>query len=239
MALHFLGACAQRDVTDCCGGGRTVNRRFRCRVLASIPLSLISTVWAGLQRVYIVGFFLALGSVLSLGGVAVAVGTDQGVPVLMAATSLGPIVALLMSGALLLGTRADLRPSHKLIDRRVGRELVAIGVGYLLLQTAIAVATSSDSLVLAHVIGPAAVTEYSVVARLSQRALAVGGFRRGGALAGILRSSEPGGRRLGGRSDAQSCTGNDRAYRAAGCGTGFPWPGAGPPDFAGQGRARA
>jgi Membrane protein involved in the export of O-antigen and teichoic acid len=147
---------------------------FAATFLVTIPLGLVSTVWNGLQRSYVVGLFLALGSLLGIVGVAGSVGTHQGLPALVAAASVGPLIALTMSAALLLRKRPDLRPSGRLIGKGAVRALLGVGAGYFLLQVAIAVATSSDSLVLVQVIGPAAVTEYSVVARLFNVPLQLG-----------------------------------------------------------------
>lgn len=139
---------------------------FAATFLVSVPLGLVSSIWDGLQRSYVVGLFLAVGSLLGIAGIAGSVATHQGLPVLVASSSVGPLAALMMSAALLFRKRPDLRPSARLIRMGAVRGLLGVGVGFFVLQVAIAVATSSDPLVLAQVIGPASVAEYSVVARL-------------------------------------------------------------------------
>ena len=131
-------------------------------------------MWNGLQRSYVVGLFLALGSLLGIVGVAGSVGTHQGCRPWSPQRPLAHSSRFTMSAALLLRKRPDLRPSGRLIANGAIRGLLGVGVGFFLLQVAIAVATSSDSLVLVQVIGPAAVTEYSVVARLFNVPLQLG-----------------------------------------------------------------
>ena len=147
---------------------------FAALFLVSLPLGLVSSIWNGLQRTYVVGAFLAVGSVLGFVGVAASVLTRQGLPVLVGASSVGPLAALVLSAVVLFRRRPDLRPSRRFVGKAAARGLLGVGVGFFLLQVAIAVATSSDALVLAQVIGPTAVTEYAVVARLFNIPLQLG-----------------------------------------------------------------
>ena len=138
---------------------------FVAMFLLAIPIGLANNVWDGLQRSYLVGAFIALGSIISIVLIALSVATHQDLPALVAAASAGPILALAASAAVLWRSRPDLRPSRRLIGG-AARHLMGVGVGFFLLQVAIAVATSANSLVLAQVVGPTAVAEYSIVGRL-------------------------------------------------------------------------
>ncbi len=131
-----------------------------------IPLGLGGSVWAGLQRTYVAALFVALGSILGILGISACVATGQGMPLLVAAATGGPLLALAIGTGVLVVRRPDLRPFAGLVTRSGMRQLLALGLGFFLLQVAISVATSSDSLVLAQVIGPSSVTDYSVVWRL-------------------------------------------------------------------------
>jgi O-antigen/teichoic acid export membrane protein len=139
---------------------------FAVSFLLTLPLGIASSVWNGLQRTYVSGVFLALGPALGVAGVVACVWTNQGLPMLVAAAAGGPLLAAIMCAGLLLVTRPELRPAISLISGPGMRSLLGVGIGYFLMQVAVAVGTGADALVLAQVIGPAAVAEYAIVARL-------------------------------------------------------------------------
>jgi O-antigen/teichoic acid export membrane protein len=139
---------------------------FAVSFLLTLPIGIASSVWNGLQRTYVSGLFLALGPILALAGVATCVMTGQGLPTLVAAASGGPLVAAVLCAGLLLVIRPDLRPSPQSVSGQGMRALLGVGIGFFLLQVAVAVGAGSDSLVLAQVVGPSAVAEYAIVARL-------------------------------------------------------------------------
>jgi len=139
---------------------------FGVMFLANIPIGIAGSVWNGLQRTYVTSLFLALGPLIGIAGVFACVLTHQGLPALVAAAAGGPLLAATMCAGVLIFGRPDLRPSIHLISITGVRSLLGIGLGFFLLQVAIAIATGSDALVLAQVVGPAAVAEYAIVARL-------------------------------------------------------------------------
>jgi O-antigen/teichoic acid export membrane protein len=134
--------------------------------LLAMPMGLSSNVWAGLQRTYVPPLLIGLGAFLGIAGIAACVLTGQGVPSLVAAGSGGPVLALAIGTAVLVIKRPDLRPSAQFVTRNSVRQLLRVGLGFFLLQIAIAVATTADSLVLAQVVGPSSVAEYATVWRL-------------------------------------------------------------------------
>lgn len=134
--------------------------------LLGLPLSLSGSVWNGLQRTYVAYFFYGLGAILGLVGIVLAMVGGLGVPAMVLAASGGPVLANVLSGVTLIATRPHLRPSLRLVSRGGVRALAGLSVAFFLVQVAMAVATSSDTIVLARIIGPTAVSEYSVVSRL-------------------------------------------------------------------------
>lgn len=142
--------------------------------LVGLPLSLSGSVWNGLQRTYVAYFFYGLGAILSLACIVLAMVCGMGVPAMVLAASGGPVFANVLSGATLFATRPHLCPSLRLVSRHGVRVVAGMSVAFFLVQVAMAVATSSDTIVLARVIGPTAVSEYSVVSRLFAVPLVLG-----------------------------------------------------------------
>lgn len=134
--------------------------------LVGLPLSLSGSVWNGLQRTYVAYFFVGLGAILGLAGIVLAMVCGLGVPAMVLAASGGPVLANLLCGVMLFATRPHLWPSLHLVSRGGVRAVAGLSVAFFLVQVAMAVATASDTIVLARVIGPTAVSEYSVVSRL-------------------------------------------------------------------------
>jgi O-antigen/teichoic acid export membrane protein len=134
--------------------------------LVGLPLGLADSVWNGLQRTYVPNLSAALGAGVGLLGVIFSVKFGFGVPALVAAVSGGPLFASAVTFALLHAFRSDIRPNLAFLSKPEAARLVGAGTSFFLLQLALAVATSSDPLVLTRVIGPQAVAQYWVVSRL-------------------------------------------------------------------------
>jgi O-antigen/teichoic acid export membrane protein len=134
--------------------------------LVGLPLGLANSVWNGLQRTYVPNLSVALGAGVALLGVIFSVKLGFGIPALVAAVSGGPLFASAVTFALLRAFRTDIRPRIALLSKPEAARLVGAGMSFFMLQLALAVATSSDPLVLTRVIGPQAVAQYWVVSRL-------------------------------------------------------------------------
>src|SRR5579862_1464035 len=135
---------------------------FAAGVLISMPLGVVQRAQIGMQEAFVASAWRALGSVLGLAGVVIAVLAGASLPYLVLAVSVAPALALAGNGAFLFRRRPWLRPSFRRVDRGTGGALLRIGFLFFVLQVAIAVAYESDALVLTQILGPAAVTTYSV-----------------------------------------------------------------------------
>src|SRR5205085_8320463 len=62
--------------------------------------------------------------------------------------------------------RPWLRPAFKAADWQTGRSLLRLGTLFFILQIAVSLAFTSDNVIVAQVVGPQAVTDLSVPARL-------------------------------------------------------------------------
>lgn len=140
---------------------------FFAAVVLSVPLGVAARVRAGYQQGFVSDLWTLLGSLLGLLGLLLAVGSRAGLPWLILGFSGGPVLAALANGGSLFGIeRRWLRPRFRDVARLKVRRLLRTGLAFFLLQVASAVAFSSDSLIAAQVLGPQAVTEFAVTARL-------------------------------------------------------------------------
>lgn len=131
--------------------------------LIGLPASALPQVRLGLQQGYVNSLFIGGGNVLGLILVLVAIQMQLGLPWLVLAMAGGPLVATVLNGIMLLVRMPWLRPRLSDIDFARSRSLFRVGLLFLMLQLAFAVAFTSDSVILALTLGPAAVAEYTVV----------------------------------------------------------------------------
>jgi len=135
--------------------------------LVSLPLTVVTQVRAARQELYLVHLTAAAGNIASLALLILAIQARQGVPVLVVAMAGPPMLAVVLNGAILFRNHApELRPSLQLVDLGAGVGLMRIGVLFLILQVSMTVAFSTDTLVIAQILGPTAVAQYGVALRL-------------------------------------------------------------------------
>lgn len=133
----------------------------------NIPLDIVQRVQLGLQQGFRYGLWQLCGSVLALVGVVGGVWLHVGLPGLVVALAGAPLLATALNAVHFFGfARPDLRPGIGLVTREMIAEIAKLGGLFFLLQLAVAVAYSSDNLVLARVLGPLAVAQYAVPCKL-------------------------------------------------------------------------
>jgi O-antigen/teichoic acid export membrane protein len=132
-----------------------------------IPVNMVQQVQRSLQQGYISNLWMTGGSLLSLAGVYIAAIHHARIPWLVAIISSVPLLPALGNGLMLYFVqRPDLRPSLKEFDKKVAKELLRKGMLFFGLGIAGALAFDSQNIVIAHILGPAAVGVYAVVQRL-------------------------------------------------------------------------
>ena len=142
-----------------------------------MPLGVISRVRAGYQEAFIDSVWIAAGNLLGLALVLLSVAAHVGLPWLVLAMSAGPLMATALNGAELFWRRSPwLRPRWSGASRAAAYAVLGTGVYFFVLQIAGAVAFQSDSLVIAQVVGPAAVAQYAIPMKLFMLAPTVIGF---------------------------------------------------------------
>jgi O-antigen/teichoic acid export membrane protein len=135
--------------------------------LLNIPLGLINQIQAGFQEGFANAFWQGVGNLLGLVGVITAVRVEAGLPWLALAVSGGPLLACLLNSAAFFRLRhAELLPRWLDASWEETCLVVRAGLLYFVLAVAVALTFYADNLVLAHTLGPDAVTEYAVTVRL-------------------------------------------------------------------------
>lgn len=135
--------------------------------IVQMPLSIIQRINLGYQEAYINSTFQALGSLLGLGAVYLAVAMGLGLPGIVLAFIGAPILALVANWRTTFsGKHREARPVLRDVHLDAVRRLLSLGGLFLVLQIAGAIAFASDAIVAAQVLGPEAVTQLGVPARL-------------------------------------------------------------------------
>jgi O-antigen/teichoic acid export membrane protein len=133
----------------------------------SIPVGLVERVQLGYQRGYVNYAWQAAGSVFALAGLILAIEANAGTPWLVLALAGGPLLAGLLNGVVEFGwVRPWLRPAWSHAARPVVRRLISVGLMFFILQATMVTTYFSDNLIVAQVLGSAAVPQYAVPAKL-------------------------------------------------------------------------
>jgi O-antigen/teichoic acid export membrane protein len=137
-----------------------------CFALA-VPLGIVQRVQIGLQRSFLASLWQCGASLLGLLGVVVAIHQQAGLPWLVLAFFGAPLIAGSFNTLVFFGrTNPELAPRRALVSSPAALDLVRSGALFFVLQLVVGVAYASDSFVISHVLGPAAVADYAVPERL-------------------------------------------------------------------------
>jgi O-antigen/teichoic acid export membrane protein len=89
-------------------------------------------------------------------------------PWLVLAVAGGPVAGLAINAIVLFFRRQWLRPSWSACSLETSGHILHMGILFFILQVAMAIGYQSDNLVLAHILGPKSVTQYTIPQRLFQ-----------------------------------------------------------------------
>jgi len=134
--------------------------------LVGIPAGAFQQVRVGLQQGYINSIFVGAGNIGGLALVIWAIQMRLGLPWLVLAMAGTPLLATLANGFALVARSAWLRPTLHDLDPAIVRSLLRTGLSFLMLELAFAVAWTSNSIIIAAMLGPSAVADYAVVSKL-------------------------------------------------------------------------
>jgi len=134
--------------------------------VVNIPLGVITRAQAGLQKGYASQMVSAFGSIFSLGAMLLVISLDAGLSWLVFASVFAGIAATLINGWLLFRAHSWLVPSWYAYRRNSAIKILKLGMMFFVLQCAGAVGFTSDNIVIAQVLGAAAVASYAVPQKL-------------------------------------------------------------------------
>ncbi len=135
--------------------------------IASLPLGATQRVQLGLQEGFLNAAWSAVGSVLGLAALVIAIHQRASLPWLVLCLAGAPVVALAgNSAALFSWRRPALRPRRSAVSTRMMRHLLGAGVLFFAIQLAGAVGYQLPVLAIARVLGPSDVTGFAVPLRL-------------------------------------------------------------------------
>jgi O-antigen/teichoic acid export membrane protein len=134
---------------------------------AIIPFIVVQRAQMGLQQGFLASIWQCAGSLCGLAAVLVAVHLQAGLPWLVLAFTGAPLVAAVLNTAyFFVVAQPGLRPSFASVSRETCRAVTSTGLLFFLLQLAAAVAYTSDSFIIAQLLGATAVADYAVPEKL-------------------------------------------------------------------------
>lgn len=133
-----------------------------CFALA-IPMGIVQRVQLGLQRGFLASLWQCLASVLGLLGVLLAIELKASLPWLVMAYVGTPLLAAMVNTVIYFGwTASAICPSWRSASVLASKRILKTGVLFLVLQIVVAVAYTSDGIIVAQLLGASAVADYAV-----------------------------------------------------------------------------
>jgi O-antigen/teichoic acid export membrane protein len=133
----------------------------------SIFTTLVGKIQRGLQEGNLDNFWSGVGAVLSLLFVYIAICKDAGLVGFVIAFLAGSMLAYLASNVhYLIFYRRNLHPRFTNVNSAIAKDLFAVGGMFFVLQIAGAIQGQADNVIIANMLGAAAVTNYSICMKL-------------------------------------------------------------------------
>ena len=132
----------------------------------NIPLGVISRVQSGIQKGYIAQVVNGVGGVVTLGLVLLVIELNGSLPLLVFVTVGTGILATLVNGWILFRECPWLLPSRHAVRSSSAKKLLNLGLLFFVLQCAYTLGITSDNIVIAQILGAAAVAAYAVQQKL-------------------------------------------------------------------------
>jgi O-antigen/teichoic acid export membrane protein len=133
----------------------------------NLPLGVVQRVQMGYQEGYLTNLYQCLGSIFALIAVLVVIYFKGGLAWLVLALAGGPVVASGINWLVMFRCQHPwLRPKWGRATSAAAQKILHTGILFFALQLSMAFAFASDNLVAAQILGPEAVTQYSVPMRM-------------------------------------------------------------------------
>lgn len=142
-----------------------------------IPAGIVQRVQMGLQQGFASSIWQAGGSVLGFLLTLLVIYAKGGLPWLVMSLGGAPVIMLVLNGLFFFVIqRRDLLPALLQISKSGMKRILHGGLLFFILQLTVAIAYTSDNLIIAKVLGPSFVSQYSVVSKLFEGLLMVQGL---------------------------------------------------------------
>lgn len=131
--------------------------------LANIPLGVVQRVQQGYQEGYIDNLWQSIGKLFGLGSLLIMIWMGKDLPWLILAIAGSPVLALCLNYIYYFYKRKHyIRPTWQLLNRLDSKAILQTGFLFFVLQVVLATLGSIKPILLTQIIGPTAVTEFSV-----------------------------------------------------------------------------
>jgi O-antigen/teichoic acid export membrane protein len=135
--------------------------------VVNMPLGIVQRVQMGYQEGFRTNIWIAVGAILSLAGVLIAIHYEANLPWLVLAISAGPLLAVLFNWyECFFRSRSWLFPKWEAFNWISSRKVVGTGALFLILQLLALIGSSSDNIIITHVLGVSAVAGYAITQKL-------------------------------------------------------------------------
>jgi O-antigen/teichoic acid export membrane protein len=128
----------------------------------NIPLGVIAKVQWGLQRGFVSQFVAMLGGLVAVAAILVVIGLHGSLVWLVFGSTIGSIIALFGNAWVLFRRDPWLLPSWSAFRFDSAKKILNLGLMFFVLQCAVVLSYTSDNIVIAQVMGAAAVAAYAV-----------------------------------------------------------------------------
>jgi O-antigen/teichoic acid export membrane protein len=133
----------------------------------SIFITLVGKIQRGFQEGNLDNFWNAIGALLSLLLVYVAIKMDGGLIAFVLAFLSGPLITYIASNVhYLFFRKKELLPRFARVDSAIAKNLFSIGGMFFVLQIASTIQAQADNVIIANILGPSAVTNYAICMKL-------------------------------------------------------------------------
>lgn len=132
-----------------------------------IPVSAIHRILLALQQNIYTNILHAVGSAFSVIGCIAVIRMGSEPWLAVAVYAFSPIVCTIIGTGLFFIKNHELRLSYVDWSLRRAGDLLALGSSFFILSVVISIALNIDNLLISSILGPAAVTEYAIPAKLA------------------------------------------------------------------------
>jgi O-antigen/teichoic acid export membrane protein len=133
----------------------------------NLPLGIVASIQNGLQNGFVTNIWNAIGSLISLCILLVAIHHHAGLPILVFGLSGATVLAsILNAGQLFFIEHPWMLPRLHFFSKKTSLLLMQTGLMFFCMQVATALGYQSDNLVIAHLMGAQCVAGYAVPSRL-------------------------------------------------------------------------